>query len=56
MDWITVVLIGIGALVLIAVLAVIAWVIVARAAFKNFQRASKRMDDDFRNFTKTGRF
>jgi len=56
MTWTTVALIAIAAVVALGLIAATAWVLIARAAVKNFERASKRMDEEFHNFPRTRRF
>ena len=58
MDWTTVALIAIGAIVLLGIIAATAWFLIARAAMKNFKKVSDKMDRDFRDFDlrRHGRF
>lgn len=56
MDWITLALIAVGAFFVLGLVVATAWFLIARAAMKNFEKASKRMDEEFRNFSRPGRF
>ena len=58
MDWTNVALIAIGAIVLLGITAATAWVLIARAAMKNFKKISDEIDRDFRDFDRRrhGRF
>ena len=56
MTWTTVALIAIAAVVALGLIVATAWVLIARAAVKNFERARERSDEAFHSFYHNGRF